>query len=486
MKLPTFFAGLAALVCLQNAQAVFVSPDGRGQALIYPYYTVNGTNDTLFSIVNPPSSPAKAAKVRFFEGRNGRPVLEFNLYLAAGRTWTAAVTRDATGKPVLRTFDPACTVPHFGPSNAAGATEVAFANDSYAGYDQAGSSLDRAKEGHFEVIEMGEINDGFQLSSGKSLVQAVTPPTRFGGPENQDCAAVAAAWNAGGAFISSGGAELTAPTGNLLGHSLIINVPQGTEYSYDPVALGQLFAAKRHTGPADAHPNLGDADPTSFVVANGAARQSTWSRGIDAVSAVLTHKKIINEYVGPPTPAAPVSSDVIVSFPTKSFYVARESDSQTTRAPFFSRFDNLVGNNGALLADGTSEGACELISSLHYGRDGLENHPTIVFIIPTYPTKLCWQTSVISAGNVLESANAIFKMESGDYTTSGTINISLDNDSPFAESNERPPLTSLEGHKYPGLPVAGFAMQRRINGDLGGVRANYGGTSMHKYETGLE
>jgi len=32
--------------------------------------------------------------------------------------------------------------------------------------------------------------------------------------------------------------------------------------------------------------------------------------------------------------------------------------------------------------------------------------------------------------------------------------------------------------------MIGFAIQRRINGDLGGVRANYGGTSLHKYETG--
>ncbi|HWR78309.1 MAG TPA: hypothetical protein VN283_13990, partial [Thiobacillus sp.] len=381
--------------------------------------------------------------------------------------------RDATGKPVLRTFDPACTVPHFGPSNAAGATEIAFTNASYAGYDQAGSSLDRAKEGHFEVIEMGEINPGFQLNSGKSLVQAITPGS-------QDCAAVAAAWNAGGAFISSGGAELmapsTEPSNMLLGHTLIINVPQGTEYSYDPVALGQLFAAKRHTGPADAHPNLGDADPTSFVVANGAARQSTWSTGIDAVSAVLTHKKIINEYVGLPTPTAPVSTDVIVSFPTKSFYVVRESDaSQTTRTPFRVKFDDLNDANGTLLADGTSKGACEEIYTLSITRDG-DPQASAFYLIQADFFNLCWQASVISVGNVLDSMNAIH-LSSG-RTTSGTINVSL--------GSSPPPFTSLEGHKYPGLPVAGFAIQRRINGDVGGVRANYGGTSMHKYETGLE
>ncbi|HWR76555.1 MAG TPA: hypothetical protein VN283_05020 [Thiobacillus sp.] len=486
MKLHAFIAGLAALACLPNAHAVYVSPDGRGQALIYPYYTAQGNNDTLFSIVSPisyggSSAPRKAVKVRFFEGRNGRSVLEFNLYLARGKTWTAAVTRDATGRPVLRTFDPACTVPRFGPSSVyPAATEIAFTNANYAGYDRAGSSLDRAKEGHFEVIEMGEIDAGFLLNSGVSLVDAITPGSL------QDCAAVAAAWNAGGAFLSSGGAELTAPSTEpsymLLGHALIINVPQGTEYSYDPVALGRLFAAKRHTGPGDAHPNLGDADPTSLVLANGISRQSTWSTGIDAVSAVLTHKKIINEYVGPPTATAPVSSDVIVSFPTKSFYVVRESDAgQTTRAPFRVKFDDLDDVNGTLLAEGMSKGACEQLWSLRFSRAGTPNFDT-VFMRPADTLFLCWQTSVISFGNVLDSANAI--LYSGvlpAYTTSGTINVTLDSpDLSF------PFLTSLEGHIYPGLPVAGFAMQRRINGDLGGVRANYGGTSMHKYETGLE
>jgi len=85
MKQQTVLAGLAAFACLQCAHAVYVAPDGIGQALIYPYYTANGDHDTLFSIVNPHGSPAKAVKVRFFEGRNGRRVLEFNLYLAAAK-----------------------------------------------------------------------------------------------------------------------------------------------------------------------------------------------------------------------------------------------------------------------------------------------------------------------------------------------------------------------------------------------------------------
>jgi hypothetical protein len=464
MKLQTFLASLTAFSCLQNAHAVYVAQDGIGQALIYSYYTANGDHDTLFSVVNPHDSPPKAVKVRFFEGRNGRRVLEFNLYLAASQTWTAAMTGGAS--PILRSFEPACTVPQFAPSPVySGATEIPFTNADYAGYDQAGSGLDRAMEGHFEVIEMGEINESFVLVGGKTFGQAVSLQT-------QDCAAIAAAWNPGGAFLAPGSADagLKAPSGKLLGRSLIINVPQGTEYSTDPVALGQLFAAPRHTSPTDAHPNLGDADPVSFVTVNGTGRQSTWIQGINAVSAVLMHTKAINEYVGPPTPESPGATDVILTLPTKSFYVVRTSDYPlTTRPPFSAEFDDTN-------ADGNSTGACEDIRITRYTRAGAfqveEN-----LLLNSDPVQLCWQTNVISLGDVIESSNAVYLSEF--KTTSGTIEFSTGHQGTL-------PLISIEGHVYTGLPMIGFTLQRYIHGDLGGVRANYGGSSLHKYETEIQ
>ncbi len=48
--------GAAALVLVNaiphSAGAVSLNPRGVGQALIYPYYTVNKNQDTLVSIVN--------------------------------------------------------------------------------------------------------------------------------------------------------------------------------------------------------------------------------------------------------------------------------------------------------------------------------------------------------------------------------------------------------------------------------------------------
>src|SRR2546423_639693 len=80
------------------AQAVNVNADGRGQVLIYPYYTTRADSlgnayATLISVVNPSPTP-RAVKVRFLEGRNARPVLDFSLYLSPFDVWTAAILPD--------------------------------------------------------------------------------------------------------------------------------------------------------------------------------------------------------------------------------------------------------------------------------------------------------------------------------------------------------------------------------------------------------
>ena len=56
-----------------NAGAVSLNPDGLGQALIYPYYTVRSVEggnalNTYVSVVNH-TSDAKAVRVRGREGR---------------------------------------------------------------------------------------------------------------------------------------------------------------------------------------------------------------------------------------------------------------------------------------------------------------------------------------------------------------------------------------------------------------------------------
>ena len=107
----------ALIASAGSAGAVSLGPDGSGQVLLFPYYTVNGSQDTLLTIGNRVDE-AQIVKVRFLEGYNGRPVLDFDVYLDANDVWTAVVTAGEGGGAMLRTADPGCTVPAIPASGA--------------------------------------------------------------------------------------------------------------------------------------------------------------------------------------------------------------------------------------------------------------------------------------------------------------------------------------------------------------------------------
>jgi hypothetical protein len=95
----------AGLTAAGSAHAVFVNPEGTGQALIYPFYTVEGGHDTYINLVNT-TNQTKAIKVRFVESMNSVEVLDFNLYLSPFDHWSAVVTRDPDGDgAAIRTAD---------------------------------------------------------------------------------------------------------------------------------------------------------------------------------------------------------------------------------------------------------------------------------------------------------------------------------------------------------------------------------------------
>jgi hypothetical protein len=59
---PSLCAALVAIALLAvsgPAEAVFWNPQGHGQALVYPYYTVNGGQDTLVTLVNAAATPRR-------------------------------------------------------------------------------------------------------------------------------------------------------------------------------------------------------------------------------------------------------------------------------------------------------------------------------------------------------------------------------------------------------------------------------------------
>lgn len=151
-------AGLGAVGVADIASAVHVNPDGIGEVLIYPYYTVRGGNDTYISVVNTTNS-TKAVKVRFLEGKNSREVLDFNLYLSPYDVWTGVVITGSSATNAdgarLVTGDKSCTTPPI-PSGGQPFVNYRFAAGASDGENQ---DLDRTREGYFEIIEMGEVTN---------------------------------------------------------------------------------------------------------------------------------------------------------------------------------------------------------------------------------------------------------------------------------------------------------------------------------------
>src|SRR6266496_3519635 len=243
-------AGAGALGMTATANAVSIDPNGLGQVLIYPYYTVQSdaagnAYNSLLSVVNTTVS-AKAVKVRFLEGKNSREVLDFNLFLSKKDVWTAAILPSSSGGGKIVSFDKSCTIPdnsNFAPPG------VDFFNFAFVGSsdDKGGSGLDRTKEGYVEIIEMA-VFPTYTCTS----IQV----THVGGVPF-DCAGVTDT----GAL-----ADGRSASGGLFGGMSLINVGAGTDFTEDAVALERFARGPIYFNAGSVSPQLIDVFPKTSVV----------------------------------------------------------------------------------------------------------------------------------------------------------------------------------------------------------------------------
>jgi len=161
MAVAASLVGLAAVSAQVQAQAL--SDSNTGQALIYPYYTVNGGWITTFNLMNT-SDKTLAVKVRFHEMKNSRDVLDFVIVMSPFDSWTGWV-EDSDQGPRLRTVDNSCT----SPLNVDGvnASRIAYTG---ASDDTGGGGFNRMREGYVEVLVMGVAS---------ATAQTAVPPASF-------------------------------------------------------------------------------------------------------------------------------------------------------------------------------------------------------------------------------------------------------------------------------------------------------------------
>lgn len=499
-------AGLAGAA--GTAQAAYLNSDGLGEALIYPFYSVEGGQDTYITVVNT-TNLTKAVKVRIIEAENSAEVLDFNLYLSPYDHWAAVITATADGAKI-DTADTSCTVPAF-PEGG-----VPFRNYVYDG-DSGTQTLARTREGYVEILEMGVLDDdapdvlggdGNPISSFGA--EAAAKHGASGEPAN--CSVLVNAWIDEDAGDGTGEWAVSDAVGNplpladqgnpaanfatepallggLYGYGVLINVEEGTNATYSAIAMDSFFPdTPIHTDSGFVNPSLSDALGVAdiFDSETGSVVSLDYANGIDAVSALFMHNTISNDYVLEPSILA--GTDWVLTMPTKREYV---NQAAPAALPFLN-----------VWADGN---ACEELTLEHWNREEQTTSappvPGGVDFSPRPPAPdnepvgfaVCKEVNVISfygpegLDSYVSAVHPSSRIQYGFQTEFNNgwarINFRTDN-----TGNERV-LTDLNGNELYGLPVVGFAVQKYTNASLAGVGgegAFYSGLIEHKYTREIE
>jgi len=472
-------AGLGTLGLAGAADAVMVNPNGLGQVLIYPYYTVRSPAgvgiaqyNTLLSIVNTTNS-TKSVKVRFREGKASAEVLDFNVFLSPFDMWTAAVEPDGAGGAQIETQDTSCTIPTFsGP--------VPFRTGGYEGDAVGNDTVDRLTEGYFEVFEMATY--ATDSNTYKNSKHSAGKP--------KDCSAI----NDTDALN-----EALLPGGGLSGGATMINVLSGDAFTEDATALINFSDSSIYSNTGVDTPNFGAASPTigAAVDSFGQILTGIYSTGtLDAEKSVamsLQKSSVVNEFVLEKSTLS--GTDWVLTFPGKHAFV--DPAGKAASIPPFQ------GKLGKL-------GACDPAILTTYDREEGKTTPTGPDFSPSPGIpgfNLCWESNIISfkntgasnIANVLGSDNSytvgtLFSNGWGVVTfdTTGTnpkaINIAT---GAFAYDPMNPAGGAFAtGTTFAGLPTIGFAVQTFVNGTLSDtagklIQSSYGGNFGHRY-TGPE
>jgi hypothetical protein len=484
-------AVLGTLGVAGSAHAIFQDPNGLGEALIYPYYTVNNDPagnafNTFISVVNT-TTDVKVVKVRFREGKNSAEVLDFNLYLSPNDVWTGAVvpsTSDVTSPAMLVTTDKSCTNP---PIPAAGQP---FLNFQYSGAtaDGLAATLDRTREGYAEMFEMGRLVPG-ALATAAIHVAGVPTCTGLTGP-----------------LLPLVAAATTSPTGGLMGTGTLINVTSGRDTMYNANAYGAWSATALYSDIGNDLPNFSQTNPAQSVVVSlptaTATTQtvyiSSWTgtapvtAGAKAASATMMHADVLNEYIL--DSATRSNTDWVLTFPTKRLFVS----TATVVAPF----TNLL----------TTSGACEIIDLTSFNREEASLAPAGALFSPLPPgataNSLCWESTVVSFRNgstSSPSAPAVPSLVLGSQNVTAIgvtttfqngwadIHFSGANASTVGLVSDATSVSAIIGgalstsaQTFHGLPVVGFMIRTFANGTLtcgtATCQGNYGGSVSHAYK----
>ncbi|HEX6834886.1 MAG TPA: hypothetical protein VF132_15210 [Rudaea sp.] len=467
---PRLTFAICSALAAAAAHAVHLNPHGTGEALVFPYYTVNGGNTTLLLIGNTQNA-GKAVKVRFLESQDARDTLDLNLYLSPYDIWVAQVVPSGDGA-ALFTNDNSCTIPTI-PNTAAAA--LPFSTAAFDGHtaqltDSGPTDVARTREGSIEVIEMGTVVNGTHDTL-KAITHSNGVPSR--------CDQIATAWN--DYWKTSPNDDLSSPSGGLFGSGTILNAGRGTVEAYNAEAIAQFYtpdSSPQHTAAAALTPNLATGtSKTSITLSDDGAITTPFEHSIDAVSALFMADQILNDYVISTSIGA--STEWVVSLPTKRFYTDPyylAADATTGRMPFDKVFGLPVVGAACSSADEAPFNREEATLSTGAGFPEMPPPP---------PPPTCYSMQVTTFAQPFDQPSHILganhALPFGRYGSVGAFQsgwalITLFDEKKYPNHT----LTGTNGNVFRGLPVTGFSVTEYVNGDLNGVLSNYTALSVHR------
>lgn len=359
---------LGGMGLIGPAQAVHVSQDRLGQALIFPYYSVRGGWITTISLTNTSSTDFVAVKVRFNEAYNSRDALDLNVVLSPNDIWNAWVADTANG-PAIYTVDKSCTAPQIPAAGGLFPGQPAYTTTLA---DGGPTTVDRMREGYVEAIMMGTANKTALeavavISAGARHVLGAEHDPVTGTPPGcvqlandfvgDPATFITTGIGVGGVFGYPFGAPtlptLPATTANpLKGAYTLVNSALGWSAGGTPVALANFWLPT-----VTAFPPIGQPIPPGFnlmsmMLAPGAVPTYSLSSqepslnagntagtvlnsqtsapvvavlnpsGAENVGFVINSSLVINDWSRRTDPAGwTTDTDWVLTYPTKKFYV---------------------------------------------------------------------------------------------------------------------------------------------------------------------
>ncbi len=392
--------------------AVSLSGTGQGDLIILPYYTVKNNMNTQYIVTNHSKTHGKMLSVVYKESKGNHDVLFYNVFLKPNSSWPVALGAVASSIPEHE-GEPSVIQHHNSLQCAPFLSQTQeFLPYAYEAVENSALSLERAQEGYVEIYEIGS----FEADSTAINVD--------------ECDALSDNITQDETFVTE---HLSQPTGEISATASLLNVNEGTSYSYNGVAFNNFTDDDSFT--FESHPykyEINDASHSALISVNGSVQETVWNSGADAINALLTSHSLGADYtveIGNNS-----QTEMVFTIPGKKYI-----DSNNCLTAAFSAYDR-EGDDASSLSN----------------------------------VDLCWATNVIKLNAATPSSlpNVLLSQHQQGITPTS--------DSGRVELTFETSMVSENGVEVFGLPVMGVYVQRYTNANAApGLMAQYG--SMYRF-----